>query len=846
MLSMTSNTLVNPVKHFWSYTADELLKLLNSNEDGLSDDEALIRLQRQEQHKISYHPWKKNLFILLSQYKSPLVLLLVVAASLSLVLREYSDSSIVIIVLLLTGAFGFIQERNAGKAVEKLQGLVRNTALVKRSGVEKQVFIEEVVQGDIVLLNAGDIIPGDAFILEANDLHINQAILTGESYPVEKFPGSGKAEESILKVTNAVFKGTNVINGTANILVVNTAQHTEMGKISSILQKSASETAFEKGIRQFGYLLMRITLVFTILILILNIFLDKRVVDSLLFTLALAVGLTPELLPAIVSVTLAAGARRLAGKKVIVKKLSAIQNLGEMEILCCDKTGTLTEGIVQVHSTVDITGDSNAKVKEYAYRNAFFESGFSNPIDEAITNLEKIDIAGCVKTDEVPYDFIRKRLSVVIKDKSGHLMITKGALNNVLQSCSWAELPDGKIVKIEEVREKLGKLFLEFSSQGFRTIGICYKDVSNDPVINKDDEKDMTFLGFVTFTDPPKEGIIDSIVQLQLSGIKLKLVTGDNQLVAKHIARQIGLTTNEIMTGSDLHILTEEGIQRKVMSIDVFAEMDPGQKVQILRALQKNGHTVGYLGDGINDAIALKIADVGISISTAVDVAKEAAVIVLTEKNIDVILAGVMEGRRTFMNTLKYIFVTTSANFGNMFSMALASLFLPFLPLLPVQILLNNFLSDIPALTIASDKVDSELMAKPRRWDMKYIKRFMIIFGIQSSLFDFLTFGLLLYIFHVSPDEFRTGWFMESLLTEIVILLIIRTQRPLYKSKPSTYLLAASLLTFGVSLILPYIPFSKMFGLIPLPLPLLVAVIGIAAVYAIATELTKKYVLKIL
>jgi Mg2+-importing ATPase len=836
---------VNPVTHFWSYSPDQLLALLNSKEDGLSDREALCRLHGQEQNKITYHPWKKNLLILLRQYKSPLVLLLVFAASLSLLLGEYSDSSIVILVLLLTGVFGFIQERNAGKAVEKLQELVRNTALVRRSGTEKEVFIEEVVQGDIVLLNAGDIIPGDAFILAANDLHINQAILTGESYPVEKFAGPGKAEDSILKVTNAVFKGTNVINGTANILVVNTAQHTEIGKISSILQKSTHETAFEKGIRQFGYLLMRITLVFTILILILNIFLEKRVVDSLLFTLALAVGLTPELLPAIVSVTLSAGARRLADKKVIVKKLSAIQNLGEMEILCCDKTGTLTEGIVRVHSTVDITGASNQKVKEFAYQNAFFESGFSNPIDEAITSLEKIDIADCIKTDEVPYDFIRKRLSVVIKDKSGHLMITKGALQNILQSCTWAELPGGKIGKIEEVREKIGKLFLEFSSEGFRTIGICYKDVSNDPVINKEDESDMTFLGLVTFTDPPKEGVIDSITQLQLSGIKLKLITGDNHLVAKHIAGQIGLSINEIMTGADLHLLTEEGIQRKVISTDVFAEMDPGQKVQILRALQKNGHTVGYLGDGINDAIALKIADVGISVSTAVDVAKEAAVIVLTEKNIDVILSGVMEGRRTFMNTLKYIFVTTSANFGNMFSMALASLFLPFLPLLPVQILLNNFLSDIPALAIASDKVDPELMAKPLRWDMKYIRRFMITFGIQSSLFDFLTFGLLLYIFHVSPGEFRTGWFMESLLTEIVILLIIRTQRPLYKSKPSTYLLAASLLTFCVSIILPYLPFSKLFGLIPLPLPLLVAIIGIAAVYALGTELTKKYFLKI-
>ncbi|MDP4285204.1 MAG: magnesium-translocating P-type ATPase [Bacteroidota bacterium] len=832
------------IENFWSFSKYQLFQMLNATENGISNEEAYDRLQEQQQNKFNQKKWQKDAFLLLSQYKSPLVLLLVFAAFLSLVLKEYSNGFIIIIILLLTGIFGFIQERNAGRSVEKLQELVRNKATVKREGIEREISIKEVAPGDIVLLNAGDIIPADALILETNDLHVNEAMLTGESFPAEKFVGTVSMESLPARVINAVFEGTNVINGTATVLAVNTGPNTEMGKIAKRLQKSTPETAFEKGIRQFGYLLMRITVIIVLLILVLNILFHKPVVDSLLFALALAVGITPELLPIIVTVTLSAGARRMAIKKVIVKKLSAIQNLGEMNILCSDKTGTITQGVVKIESTVGATGADSEKVKIYAYRNAYFETGFSNPIDEAIRSLEKMDIQNCIKQDEVPYDFIRKRLSVLINDGSRHIMITKGAVNNVLQCCTRAELPDGKIVGLEQVQAGIDKLYLQFSSNGFRTIAVCYKDVSNTTRINKNDELDMILLGFITFFDPPKEGIITSIAKLKQTGITLKLITGDNRLVAQHIAAQIGLKQHEILTGYDLTHITSDALQRKVNETDLFAEIEPVQKERIIRALQKNGYAVGYLGDGINDANALKIADVGISTDNAVDVAKEAASLVLLEKDLDVVVEGILEGRKTFMNTLKYVFVTTSANFGNMISMAIASFFLPFLPLLPVQILLNNFLSDIPALTIASDKVDEELIAKPRRWDVKYIRRFMIVFGLESSLFDFLTFSLLLYIFHTTPSSFRTGWFMESLLTEILILLVIRTQRPFFKSRPSKFLVMACLGIFMLSLAIPYLPFSEIFSLSPLPFRVLISILGIAVMYVIVSELTKIFLMK--
>jgi Mg2+-importing ATPase len=465
-------------------------------------------------------------------------------------------------------------------------------------------------------------------------------------------------------------------------------------------------------------------------------------------------------------------------------------------------------------------------------------------IDEAIRSLKVIDTTGYTKVDEVPYDFIRKRLSVVVSFQGKHTMITKGAIDNILQVCTRAEVSEGNMLPISEVRAGIEGKLTDYNRNGFRTIAIAWKDVTEDPVITKDDEEEMTFLGFIVMFDPPKKGVSESLSSLKRLGIKLKLISGDNRLVVQYLGEQVGLSSLEVLTGSQMHKLTSEALQGKVTSIDLFAEIEPAQKEWIIKSLQKTGHTVGYLGDGINDANALRAADVGISIDNAVDVAKEAADLVLLQQNLDVICEGVTEGRKTFNNTLKYIFITTSANFGNMFSMALASLLLPFLPLLPTQILLNNFLSDMPALAIASDRVDAELMQKPTKWDINKIKRFMIVFGIQSSMFDFATFALLLFVFKAGTAEFRTGWFIESLLSEILILLVIRTERPFFKSMPSRYLFMASCITFVLALLIPYLPFASVFSFIPLPLTLLSGIVGISVVYILVAEVTKQYFMK--
>lgn len=835
---------LEPIEKFWSWEKEKLLKELKTATSGLSMEEANSRLRQQQKKILNIPRWQKDFLLLLGQYKNPLVLLLVFAVILSLILGEYSDSIIVLFVLFFTGVFGFVQERNAGNAVQKLKELVNSKANVKRDGEVKEVKIDEVVSGDIVSLSAGDIIPADSLILEANDLHINQAALTGESFPAEKLAGNCEPDITLAEVSNSVFKGSSVVNGSAIVLAVNAGDNTELGKIATSFAHTATERSFEKGIKNFGFLLMRVSIILVILILILNILLHKPLVDSLLFSLALAVGLTPELLPAIVTITLSAGAKRLAAKKVIVKKLSAIQNLGEMNVFCSDKTGTLTEGVVQIKNGFSVEGTASDKVLVFARLNAVFETGFLNIIDEALRNLTTADISDFTKVDEVPYDFIRKRLSVVVMKDGRHLMITKGAVKNILEVCVNAENANEGIVDIRIVKEKINNNFESYCRQGFRTIAVAYKDVTDDPVITKDDETGMTFLGFILLSDPPKEGIIQSISALQKLGIRLKIISGDNELVVRHLATQIGLDVTEVLTGIEMYKMTNEALVRKVNTVDVYAEIEPSQKERIIKSLQQSGNAVGYMGDGINDANALHAADVGISIDNAVDVAKEAADLVLLEKNINVISDGVKEGRNTFMNTMKYIFTSTSANFGNMFSMAIASVILPFLPLLASQILLNNLLSDIPALTIASDNVDAESTTAPKKWDINYIKHFMIAFGLQSSFFDVVTFVVLLHIFHSSPNQFRSGWFIESLFTQSLILLVIRTRRPFFKSKPSKYLLTASIAILLIAASLPYLPFGRLFNLDPLPITLLVTITGIAITYILTAEFTKQYLMK--
>ena len=803
-------------------------------------DEVQRRLLRYGSNLLK--PKKKSdaLTLLLAQFKSPIILILIFAAGLSFFLHNPIDAVIILVIVLVSGFLGFWQERGAVNAVEKLYAIVQITTTVVRNGDSKEVPIEEVVPGDIVFIKASDVIPGDCLLLESKDLFVDEAALTGETYPVEKSIGTLPPETPLSQRTNSLFMGTHVVSGSARAVVIRTGKETEFGKVSERLKLRPPETEFEHGVRRFGYLLMEITLVLVIAIFAINVYFARPILESFLFALALAVGLTPTLLPAIISINLAHGAKRMALDKVIVKRLASIENFGSMNVLCSDKTGTLTEGVVKLHSALNVDGHESEKVLLYAFLNSSYETGFMNPIDEAIRKHRQFDLLGYQKLDEVPYDFIRKRLSILISKGDTHLMVTKGALSNVLAVCSSAEIAEGRIVDIVTVKERVQQHFEEFSRKGFRTLGVAYKDTVSDTVITREQETDMTFLGFLILFDPPKPGIIETIRQLKHLGVSLKIITGDNRLLAANVSQQVELLNPHILTGGDLHQMSDEALLKRVNDVDVFAEVEPNHKERIILALKKAGHVVGYMGDGINDASALHIADVGISVDSAVDVAKEAADIVLLEKDLNVLVQGVREGRTTFANTLKYVFMASSANFGNMFSMAGASLFLPFLPLLPKQILLTNLLTDFPEMTIATDSVDRELVEKPRRWNIQFIRNFMLTFGLLSSVFDYLTFGVLLLILHATTDQFRTGWFIESVISASVTVLVIRTRKSFFRSKPGKYLLMATLLIVVVTILFPFTPLAGLLGFQPLPMTILLVIGMIVVLYIIAAEITKR------
>ena len=725
---------------FWDLPADQLLQQLETTPEGLREAEARQRLQRYGPNILKPAKRSDTLTLFFGQFKSPIILILILAAGLSFVLQDPIDALIILGIVLVSGLLGYWQERGAADAIKKLLAVVQIKATVWRDGVPRELPVEEIVPGDIVQLTAGDVIPGDGLLLQSKDLFVDEATLTGETYPVEKMAAVLAPETPLAKRTNTLFMGTHVVSGSARAVVVQTGIETEFGRVSERLKLRPPETEFEHGVRRFGYLLMEVTLILVIAIFAINVYLARPVLEAFLFSLALAVGLTPQLLPAIISINLAHGAKKMAQAKVIVKRLSSIENFGSMNVLCSDKTGTLTEGLVKVHSALDWEGRDNEKVLLYAYLNAYYETGFTNPIDQAIRTFRTFDLTGFQKLDEVPYDFIRKRLSILVSQGEKHLMITKGALANVLAACSRAETSDGTLVELSQVREQIDRHFKEFSSQGFRMLGVAYREVEPKLVLTKDLESELIFLGFLVLFDPPKSGIVETIRHLKSLGVSLKIITGDNHLVAATIGQEMGLSNLNLITGPELQKTSGRALLQKVNEVDIFAEVEPNQKERIILALRKAGNVVGYMGDGINDVSALHAADVAISVDQAVDVAKEAADIVLLEKDLKVLAQGIGEGRTTFANTLKYVFMATSANFGNMFSMAGASLFLPFLPLLPKQILLTNLLTDFPELTIATDRVDPEMVEKPRRWNIRFIRNFMITFGLISSIFDYLDF----------------------------------------------------------------------------------------------------------
>ncbi|MDE1770668.1 MAG: magnesium-translocating P-type ATPase [Thaumarchaeota archaeon] len=815
----------------------KLLADLQTTSYGLTSQQANERLEKIGPNILNKQKKSDAFSLFLSQFKSPIIIILLFAAALSLFLQDSTDAIIIFIIIFVSSMLGFFQEYRASSAIKKLLAMVRIKSNVIRDRTPKEIPLEEIVPGDIVILSAGNKIPADCTIIDSKDLFVNESVLTGETFPVEKNSNATSDELPISKKTNMLFMGTNVISGNAKAVVLKTGSQTEFGKISERLRLRVPETEFEHGVRKFGYFLTQVTLILVIAIFAINVYLARPVLDSFLFSLALAVGLTPQLLPAIISINLSHGARRMASHQVIVKRLASIENFGSMNVLCSDKTGTLTEGVVNIKSYLDVNGNDSEKISLYAYLNAIYETGFANPIDDAIRSFKVLDISNFKKLDEIPYDFSRKRLTVLLSKGSEQLVITKGALSNVLEVCSYAEVQTQKI-EIEKVKQQILQKFTELSQQGFRVLGISYKNLETTDM-KKEEESNMIFLGFIVLYDPPKSGIINTINQLRSLGISLKIITGDNKLVATNLAKQIGFADPKVLTGLEMRQITNEAFYQQVNDVQIFSEVEPNQKDRIIVALKKSGNVVGFIGDGINDATALHTADVGISVDTAVDVAKEASDIVLLEKNLDVLIKGVEEGRRTFANTIKYVFMATSANFGNMFSMAGASVFLTFLPGLPKQILLTNLITDFPEMTMSTDNVDKEMVSEPHRFDLRFIKKFMIIFGLINSSADFATFGMLLAS-RVTVDQFRTGWFIENVISAALVVLVVRTRRPMIHGNPSKYLLISTLVSIFAVIVIPFIILGKEFGFVPLPFNILGAILVIVSVYIIIVETVKK------
>jgi len=831
---------------FWSKPVDIIIRNLNSSEDGLSEQDAIDVLRRTGPNLIRTREKITPFGIFLNQFKSPILLILIGATVISAFLQDWTDAIIILLIVMGSTLLSFFQEFNANTTAEKLQKQISLTTIALRDKKAISVPTDSIVPGDVVLLSAGSLIPADGIVLEANDFFVNQAVLTGETFPVEKQPGMVTENSGLSERTNSVFMGTNVRSGSAKVLVVETGRNTAFGQIANRLSLRPPQTEFELGIKRLGYLLTEVMFVLVIGIFFFNVLFHKPVLDSLLFSIALAVGLTPQLLPAIININLSKGSQTMANHGVIVRRLESIENFGSMDILCTDKTGTLTEGVVQLDDALDVNGKPSDQVKLYAYLNAQMQTDMANPLDEAITRMGANGAEEYEKLDEIPYDFIRKRLTVIAtKKNSSTVMITKGALKNVLSVCHQTQIDEEVKAIDKDIESKIFDLFEKWSAQGFRVLGVAIKTIpAQDHPYTITDETDMTFMGFLLFFDPPKAGVEETIQELSKLGVQLKIITGDNKLVALHTGKMVGLANAKVITGEELDTLHDEALWHVVEDTTIFAEVDPTEKERIILALKKRGHVVGYMGDGINDAPSLHSADVGISVANAVDVARESADLVLLKQDLDVLREGIIQGRKTFANTMKYVFMATSANFGNMFSMAGASLFLPFLPMLPKQILLINFLTDLPEMTIASDRVDDVFVERPHRMDINFIRRFMLTFGALSSVFDYATFAILMWVIKANEATFHTSWFIESILSAGVVVFAIRTRLPFIRSKPSRAMLIVTAIVIAVTLYLPYSPLSRILGFIPLSIPLLLIILGIVIMYFFSAEITKHWFYK--
>jgi Mg2+-importing ATPase len=785
-----------------------------------------------------------------------------VAGLISGFLGEIANTVIIYSIVFLSVILNYYQESKAEQAAETLKEKVTTTATVIRGGTKKEIKLHDIVPGDVIFLSAGDITPADARVISAKDLFINQSSLTGESFPVEKTAAPVKVRDAtISEWNNYLFMGTSIVSGTGTALVVRTGGITEYGKIAKKLVQPVPETEFERGIRSFGFLIMQVTILLVLFVFLINALIHpdtNGILQALLFAVALAVGLTPELLPMIITVNLSRGAIAMSRKGVIVKRLSAIENFGSMNVLCTDKTGTLTENKITLVLHVDTDGKDDEKVLLYSYLNSFYQTGLKSPLDEAILNHEKLDLTGYQKIDEVPFDFVRRRVSVVVENDRQRFFIAKGAPEEILKVCSYVEI-DGLVTDFsEEVYKRAEQKYLDLSSEGFRVLGVSYRKLREEKAVySVNDESDMVFLGFVAFLDPPKETAKASLKLLSKAGIELKILTGDNELVTRKACEQLGFEIKGVALGSEISQMHDDALARVVEEANVFARVTPVQKDRIINLLKGNGHVVGFMGDGINDAPSLKTCDVGVSVDNAVDVAKESADIILLKNDLTVLAKGVLEGRKTFGNTMKYVMMSVSSNFGNMFSVAGASLVLPllnfdFFPMLPIQILLNNLLYDLSQSTITTDNVDAEYVEKPKRWDIGYIRNFMVYLGPVSSIFDFLTFFIMLFIFFplfpgLPQDRlFQTAWFIESLVTQTVVIFAIRTRKsPFWKSKPGKYLILSSIVIVAAAIAIPYTALGDVYFAFISPPPLFfVFLAGLIGAYMVTAEVVKRWFFK--
>ncbi len=832
-----------PLDFFASHSSEEILSEMKSSKDGLSDSEAASRLAEFGPNEVEE---KKEIGVVLeflSHFRNPLVLILLAAASVSAYLGEMKNSVVIGAMVFASVILDFFEEHRANDAAKKLKEKVSVTATVIRNGAQAVVRASDVCVGDILVLSSGDLVSADARIIQADDFFINQSALTGESYPREKhaeWHGTDGADAG--NTDTVVFLGSSVVSGMARAVVFQTGQATTFGHIAKDILGREQKSEFEIGISRFGFFIMKAILAMTLFILFANALMQRDLLESFIFAVAIAVGVTPELLPVIMSITMANGSQRMAKKGVIVKKLSAIPNLGSMDILCTDKTGTLTEDKIRLVTYTDIHGTEDENVFLYTYLNSSYQTGVRNPLDKAVLEYRKTDIGAYAKTEEIPFDFDRKMMSVAVSGPDGLTLITKGAPEEVLCRCS-SYRAGGKDTTLSSVESAQAMdRYRKLSADGFRVLALAVRrNVDAKENYTKDDERGMTFAGFVSFLDPAKQDVGDVLTKLGGFGVEVKIVTGDNELVTEKICRDVGLSVRGVLVGSEIEALDDEALAIRAESITVFARFSPDQKNRVITVLRARGHVVGYLGDGINDAPSLKTADVGISVENAVDIAKETADIILTDKHLRSVVDGIVEGRRTFGNTMKYVMMVLSSNFGNMFSVLGAIFYLPFLPMLPIQILLNNFIYDFSQITIPSDNVDADWVSRPHKWNLLIVKKFMFVFGPISSVFDFLTFFVLFSVFHLGAGAFQTGWFLESLATQTLVIHVIRTRQiPFFQSRASKLLTISTLGAVGVGWLIPLTPLGNVFSFSPVPVPALFAIVGLVVLYLALVEVVKR------